>query len=280
MKWFLNNQILEKNQDCNITTENGKSTLKIKNADKKKVGKYEVVIEKNNVLAKSASSVKIKKGSDEDNIVPPTFIRPLRPTTAGLGDIILLETEVDSSPCASFQWFIGSKEVASYLKENKIHNMYITNRDNVSCLCVENVTTEIVGIITCRAENFAGSVSSSASLNILPNAKEVDGRAPEFITPLKSTTVMDGDPIILKCEVIGQPWPKIDWYYNGKSIDIARDITIGRQESGLCELCIKEAFPEMTGIYGVKAVNEFGTCTCECLVNVEGSSKVSVSKCM
>lgn len=274
VKWFRNGCQVENCDDFVIETKRGKSTLRIKNADKNKEGKYEVLIENDRgVIAKSASSVKLKKGSDVENIQPPAFIRPLRPRSVKLGENVLMETEVISSPNASFQWFIGTKEVTSYLKENKIHNIYITNRENISSLFIENISEQFAGILTCRAENFAGSVSSSASV-ILENYKQImNGKPPHFIIPLHPiTTVMDGEPIVLQCVVTGKPCPKIVWYRNGKVIQYEKDISIARQESGMCELCIKEAFPEMSGIYGCEAINEFGTCSCECLVNVEGSA--------
>lgn len=270
VKWYRNNQLIEQSDDCIIQTENGMSTIKVQKVDKKKVGKYEVIIEKNNKVAKSGSSIKLLKSLDEDQIVPPVFIIPLQPKTVILGDIVLLEVEVTSSPTASFQWFIDTREVTTYAKQNKLTNIYVTNRENVSCLCIENISKDFLGVITCRAENFAGSVSCSASLLEQPD-KEFIGQAPTIITPLESVIIMDGEPIKLSCKIKGLPWPRIDWYHNDTPVQRARDITVARQESGLCELCIKEAFPEMSGIYRCVATNEFGSCTCECTVEIEGS---------
>lgn len=278
VKWYRNNQLLEASDECSIQTVNGTSTIKMHSVDKKKVGKYEVVIQSNNMIVKSGSSVKLSKGSTEteEKIEPPAFTRPLRPDVAVLGDVLLLQAEVASTPCASFQWFVDTKDIAAYAKANKLHNVFITNRDNVSCLCVENVSADFGGIITCRAENFAGSVSSSALVEINEKAKRsTSGQAPVFIQPLKDTTVMDGEPIVLTCTVQGIPWPKVDWCQKGKPIQRAKDVTIARQESGLCELCLKEAFPEMAGSYNCIATNEFGSASCECMVVVEGSQLVA-----
>lgn len=44
--WFCNNQLLEQNDSCHISVKNGKSFIKITNADKKKIGKYEVCVRK------------------------------------------------------------------------------------------------------------------------------------------------------------------------------------------------------------------------------------------
>lgn len=274
VKWYRNNQILEPNEDCIILTDNGKSTIKMLRVDKKKVGKYEVVIENKNLVAKSASSVKLLKSANEDQIIPPIFIKPIRPKKVNLGDIVLLETEVISSPTASFQWFIDTREVTSYVKQNKLTNVYVTDRENTSCLCIENICDDFLGVITCRAENFAGSVSCSASLVLEQEDSNIIGQAPFVITPLEPLTIMDGEPIKLSCKIMGLPWPKIDWYHDGTPVQRARDITVARQESGLCELWIKEAFPEMTGTYGCIATNQFGSCNTECTVLVEGSDVI------
>ncbi|XP_045531935.1 titin isoform X5 [Pieris brassicae] len=269
ISWSFNNKIIKNDEEFKIFTEPGKSILIVQTASKTKVGKYEVLIENKDMVVKSASTLKLKKISDTENIIPPVFTRPLQPKHVALGEIILLETEVISNPCASFQWFLGNKEVISYVKESKIKNMYVTSNENISCLCIEDSTRDVPDIITCRAENFAGSVSCSAQVNVVDENDNASGVGPKFLTSLSPTTVMDGEPILLKCSVIGQPWPKIDWYHNGKLLEVARDVTIGRQESGLCQLFIKEAFPEMTGNYECVATNKFGQCISNCIVNVE-----------
>lgn len=269
--WYRNNQPLQMSEECEIIFENGLTSVTVHNANKSKVGRYEVVVERNEVIAKSASSVKLLKSPEESEIIPPVFIRPVRPTRVHIGDIVMLETEVVSQPCASLQWFIGTTELASHAKQNKLNNIYVTNKNNVSCLCIENITKEYIGVVTCRAENVAGSVSCSASLMATEEEREDSGCAPTVEEPLSAATVMDGEPIVLTCRVLGQPVPHIQWFHADDLIQKARDITIARLETGLCEICIKEAFPEMSGTYKCVATNEFGSCTTECVVEVEGS---------
>lgn len=272
--WYCNNQLLEPKDDCVINTEKGRSDIKIFRANKKKIGKYEVVIRSKDKISKSSSSVKLRKRSDEDEIKPPAFVRPLKPKEVYEGEILLLEVEVESTPCASFQWFVDTREILSYAKENKLTNIFVTTRGNVSCLCIENVTKTYKGVVTCRAENFAGSVACSASLEILEREGHIEpeGLAPYVNIPLQPITVMDGEPLVLTCEIVGQPWPIIEWYHDEQPIKRARDVILARQESGLCELCVKEAFPEMDGKYKCVAKNEFGSCSTECVVTVEGSN--------
>lgn len=277
--WYCNNQPLKPNDDCIINTEKGESIIKIRNADKKKVGKYEVVIQSKDKITKSSSSVKLKKSKEEDEIKPPVFDRSLKPKEVYEGQILLVEAEVNSTPYASFQWFVDTREMTSYAKENKLTNIFVTTRGNVSCLCIEDITKTYEGVVTCKAENFAGSVACSASLQILERERyhEPKGLAPFVSVSLQPTTVMDGEPVVLTCEIIGQPWPIIEWYHNESPIKRARDVILARQESGLCELCMKEAFPEMEGKYKCVATNEFGSCSTECVVIVEGSHLFQLS---
>lgn len=271
--WYRNNQLLQPNEECAIFYEEGLSRIIVKKANRSKVGRYEVVVQRNDVIAKSASSIKLLKSPEESEITPPVFIRPIRPTYVRYGDIVMLEAEVTSEPCASMQWFIGTTELASHAKQNKLKNIYVTNKDNVSCLCIENITKEYVGIVTCRAENVAGSVSCSASLMTTEEPEE-EGVAPLVEEPLSPAVVMDGEPIVLTCNVSGRPVPKVDWYHNEDLIQKARDVTIARLDTGLCEICIREAFPEMSGVYKCVATNRLGSCATECLVEVEGSKLV------
>lgn len=266
VNWYRNNQLLEQNGNIEIKTSNGRSIIKIIDADKKKVGKYEVVIEKDNQIVKSGSSVKLYKPSDEREIQPPAFTKLLKPSTVRLGDAVLLEVTVHSSPPASFTWFIGSQQVA---RDHNLDNIYVTTKDNASCLCIESLKEDSLGTITCRAENFAGSVSCSASLQAM-EAAEVVGMAPRVLQPLRPITVMDGDTIELTCALAGWPTPHLLWHRDGAPITRARDVVFSRWPDGLSELSIREAFPEMTGIYRCTAFNDYGTCCTECHVTVEG----------
>lgn len=269
LQWFRNNQPLISDENCEIITEDGQSTIHLKNVDKTKTGKYEVVLESCNNIIKSASTVKLTKSFQEDQILPPTFIQPLKPTNVHKGSVVLMDVIVKSQPAASFQWFIGTKDVSSIARESKLENIYITTRDNVSSICIDNINNKYEGIVTCRAENFGGSVACSANLNIIEE-ENVLGYAPEFVVPLRNTVVMDGEEIILNCIATGRPTPRINWNHDKMLLKKVRDIQFARQATGLCELKIKEAFPEMSGVYECTATNEFGSCVCDCTVTVEG----------
>lgn len=40
--------------------------------------------------------------------------------------------------------------------------------------------------------------------------------APEFVDKLSDLTVKDGEPLLLKCNVTGDPDPQVEWYKNGE----------------------------------------------------------------
>lgn len=280
VQWYHNNQPLEQNDTCMIKTEKGRSTIKISDANKKKVGKYEVVIEKDNKLVKSGSSVKLHKPSEEEEILPPSFTELLRPTAAQLGAPLLLQTAVRSLPVASFTWFLGNREIKQFASENKLDDIYVTTENNASCLYIESLREDALGTITCRAENFAGSVSCSASLAEAAVVTDAAGCAPTVRAPLEQVRVMDGDTIELECAFSGSPAPRVHWHRDGGTLLRARDLAFGRWADGLCHLTVREAFPEMTGTYRCTATNDYGSCATECHVTVEGTSRATACRTM
>lgn len=53
---------------------------------------------------------------------------------------------------------------------------------------------------------------------------EVERRAmPDFIKPLCDLEVIEGKEAVLKCRVIGLPYPTITWYHNSKKIESTED---------------------------------------------------------
>lgn len=58
------------------------------------------------------------------------------------------------------------------------------------------------GNYTCRAENVCGSVTCTASVNILPDWEIAeDFEAPHFVVKPQTAKVMDGQPVTFTCQV-------------------------------------------------------------------------------
>ena len=69
---------------------------------------------------------------------------------------------------------------------------------------MNSVTGAEAGSFRCRAENAAGKVEAIATLRIqeLPTIR---------MDPQGSVTVKVGSPLVIKCQVTGDPVPQISW---------------------------------------------------------------------
>lgn len=64
--------------------------------------------------------------------------------------------------------------------------------------------SEQVGTFTCRAENVAGSITSTSTVNIIPDTEweeVVEFTSPRFTQRLMPIRVMDGEKVMFTCKV-------------------------------------------------------------------------------
>lgn len=129
---------------------------------------------------------------------------------------------------------------------------------------------------TCRAENVAGSVTSTATVNMLEpfETEEVTELiSPRFVEKVESIRLMDGEKLVLTAKVHGVPIPKVEWRrHGGETIEESKDIFTQQDNSGRCTLTIKEVFPEDEGEYVCLAKNKIGEALSRCIVTVDGKT--------
>jgi hypothetical protein len=80
----------------------------------------------------------------------------------------------------------------------------VVTADNRSVLIIREVASEYDGIYTCRAENVAGSVTCTATVNVVPVTEWEDVTelvSPTFVKKLASVRVMDGEEVHFTCQV-------------------------------------------------------------------------------
>lgn len=150
--------------------------------------------------------------------------------------------------------------------------MRIVTKENRSVLLVKEIKPEFAGTYTCRAENVGGSVTCTATVNLLDTTWEeaTELISPTFVKRLSPARVMDGESVNLTCVVQGKPTPKVEWYHDDKLIKEGKEITILQDTEGVCSLAIMEVFPEDAGQYTCRAVNPIGEAVCTSSLVVEG----------
>lgn len=267
IKWLRNGREIIVNEDVTIETTEDTTTITVINMSRKRAGKYEVCAKNKVGEAKASGSVMVTDTVETEKITAPRFIQPLEPRFIAENEVCIVEAIVESEPMSSFQWFIHNEPVVS-----SEHTRIIT-QENKSILLIDNFQKKFSGPFMCRAENVGGSVTSTATINLLEDTKFEEPQeftSPRFVEQLEPTSVMDGEKLILTCQVEGTPTPKIQWYRNEEKVLENKDISIYQDTQGLCILTIQEVFPEDEGQYTCQAVNKVGEATTATSVNVEG----------
>lgn len=277
--WYRNNMPVKESKDYVITTEENKTVLKISKRAPQKPGKYEVRATNPKGEATSAGSVTVTKDQETLKAIAPRFIQPITPKIVAPGEVVIMEAVVEAMPIASFTWYIHATPLKS------TPEIRITTTDNKSVLYIKEVKPEYAGPITCRAENVAGSVTCTATLNIIEETEweeTTELEYPRFVKQLSPVRVMDGEKVTFTCKVVGKPIPKTEWFHNGLPVREAKDVTISQDSEGVCMLSISEVFPENAGEYICQAVNKVGEAVCKSSLLVEGKPyllQLSVNLC-
>lgn len=277
--WMKNGKPVDvaTDESISIETEANISRLTIADVDRKRAGKYEIVATNEVGEARASCSVMIVSDVDSADLIAPRFVEMLRPKTVLADDCVILEARVESFPLSSFQWFFESQPIVA-TDVIRIHSA-----DNRAILSVDSFARDMDGMYTCRAENVAGSVTSSASVRLVDTETDLEEHkketAPRFVNKLEPLQLMDGDALKLTCQVTGYPVPKIQWLCNKHVISETKGFHMLQDSRGICELQIPEIFVEDAGIYVCKAINKCGKATTKANVAIEGTEqKIALSQ--
>ncbi|KAH8272397.1 hypothetical protein KR018_008161, partial [Drosophila ironensis] len=269
IRWMRNGREIVENDEICVETTETTTTIRVINMTRKRTGKYEIWAKNKVGEAKSSGSVVVSDQKPEQQIKPPRFVKPIEPKLFGEHEVALIEVVVDSEPLSSFQWFVHNEPLKS---SNEVR---IVSQANKSTLLIEDFQRKFAGPFTCRAENVGGSVTSTATVNLLetlPQEETVEFESPRFIEELgKTVEVMDGESLLLNCQVTGKPTPKVEWYHNEEKITENKETTILQDVQGICQLQISEVFPENQGHYKCVASNKIGKSVTKTVVNIQGT---------
>ena len=121
------------------------------------------------------------------------------------------------------------------------------------------------GDYTCRLENVAGQVESSA--NLVVNQPTLRGVAPDFRTKLTDQRVQQNQTAKFTCAAVGTPKPIISWFKDGKQLpnDDRYKMDDNDAES---TLEISNITPPDAGVYECVAKNSAGEARCKAKLNI------------
>lgn len=109
VKWFRNGIEITPTNKNEIKIYENTAELTISEITKKDSGKYEIRVQNEVGEARSSSSITVKEHKDTSEVKAPRFVEPIQPQLVAEGEVVIMETKVESYPASSFQWFHESK---------------------------------------------------------------------------------------------------------------------------------------------------------------------------
>ncbi|XP_066467680.1 striated muscle preferentially expressed protein kinase isoform X2 [Tiliqua scincoides] len=93
--------------------------------------------------------------------------------------------------------------------------------------------------------------------------------APSFEVALSDQAVLEGQDVVLRIRVQGEPKPIVHWLKNRHPVKYGRRISAVEEDGG--SFCLRIHMVECTdaGYYACKAINEYGTKQCEAKLDVQ-----------
>ncbi|VDN06567.1 unnamed protein product [Thelazia callipaeda] len=289
--WYKDGQkLLFENRMLHCSYHNGNVRLNIMNVTANDSGEY--LCEAVNAFGKDVSQCIVKvidmaSGSAlererestsptalEDETKAPVFTAPLHDVVFNEGSREILEVEVDAHPKPMIEWLLNGK----LLQESSAIRSHFDG--HLAILEISEVHSEHQGEVICRAVNKLGSAETRCSV-LLDESKtfaEVP-KIPEFCEKLRSIKVKnEGDTLTLKCKVIGQPEPEIQWLLNGKVIKTNAQKRIRTFDDGVSLLEILNITSESCGTYTALARNVYGDAHTSAEISLDGQVTTVMKK--
>uniref|UniRef100_A0A0K0E9V3 Ig-like domain-containing protein n=1 Tax=Strongyloides stercoralis TaxID=6248 RepID=A0A0K0E9V3_STRER len=207
---------------------------------------------------------------EEKILLKPRIITPLMDIEANEGDKINIVAKISGSPPPAIKWMKDGKLLT------ETNDVKMTSINGLAKLTITEVFITDSAVYTLAISNPLGHDESSATLHVkeLQSDKEksfISGK-PIFLKELTTTTVDEGDIIILDCIIKSSPEPEVIWFKEEELIieDSRKTLKfIGDH----CTLTIINSNLEDSGLYKCLAKNINGETINFCKVTVQKRNK-------
>uniref|UniRef100_A0A8C4WWZ8 Ig-like domain-containing protein n=1 Tax=Eptatretus burgeri TaxID=7764 RepID=A0A8C4WWZ8_EPTBU len=248
--WYHNKNNIGASTDIVHHSNGSQCSLTINNVQEKHKGYY--ICEASNEAGKVQNSawLCVKRRTF---IVPPSFIRPLVPVKARVGETARFTCELVEVPQLTVQWFKDAIELHNSDKYKIITQNYVST--------LEVFRSQIIdcGEYTCKASNPVGQESCSVELAVFEPA--IFTKKPE------SSSTFAGKKLQLRCEVSGSVPLKVSWFKEGTILVESANLHL-HSERNAHFLEISEVMVAHAGEYVCKVTNPHGGEACTVDVTV------------
>lgn len=262
VKWFKDSEeIVEEKEKITIITEEGRSTLIIKNAKPEEAGNYQVELINSEGKETSSANVTVESAA-----ISPKITEMLSDVEVHELETTVMKITATGVPTPEVQWFKDGTPLQ--IDSERIFVQETETSEHI--LTINQVQLEDAGVYSCKASNKVGSEESKAKLDVIEVLQ-----APKFTKELPEIMVKEVETAELAVTVTGKPTPNVCWTKDGIPINIDNvHFATKQDESGHHTLVIKQARLEDAGIYSCKASNKVGEAEIKTLFAVEQENEV------
>ncbi|CAJ0933626.1 unnamed protein product, partial [Mesorhabditis belari] len=190
-----------------IIIEGAGSGLLLRNGNPKDEGQYKCVASSPagnatlniNVSMIKRPTVKHPNATEEEYGDEHVETEPIKATE---GETIDLPCRIDGRPKPTITWMLDGRGITADNKD------YTILEDNT--LRIHKTDRTTTGRFVCTAVNAAGEAEQVTQLSVV---------APPLITPGNTNyNLIEGHPIVIPCDVHGEPQPEIQWFLNDELV--------------------------------------------------------------
>ncbi|EYB87861.1 hypothetical protein Y032_0256g374 [Ancylostoma ceylanicum] len=244
----------------------GTATLRIRDAKKSDFGQYRITAKNEGGTETSSCQVTVKEKGEEPS--KPRFIIPLKSTEAEIGEKKEFEVKLRGFPKPTLEWFLNDQPI-KFDDRITVEDLGAGNY----CLTIKDIRESDFGTLRCRATNELGKDECQAEfarLGVRPGRDKDDDRyPPRFNVPLWDRRIPINDPLSIECHVDAKPTAEIEWFKDGKKLEITESIEIRNTPDGACRVRIARFGREEVGVYQCVATNPLGVADTRSTYTVE-----------
>ncbi|CAF1491714.1 unnamed protein product, partial [Adineta ricciae] len=236
VQWFFNGKLLRSGGKISIVDEHGLHILRINNTTDADAGTIKCLVK--NSVGQIQSEVQLQITGEQH---APKIIDKSSSAELKAGEQIEFFVKVSGTPKPTVTWSRKGVIIAN----NELYQLRTDN--DTHYLLIKNVVADVAGTYVINVTNAAGDVSGEIDL-------EITGLSTFFDRQLRDTTVTQGRPFTLDCEVnIKDGEPTITWMKDNQPIVQSDRVVISKKGSKMHLLSVKQALPSDAGYYSVKA---------------------------
>ncbi|CAM4905811.1 unnamed protein product [Rotaria socialis] len=253
VQWFLNGQLLRSGGKISIVEERGLFILRINNITDSDVGEIKCLAK--NSLSEISRDVSLKITGEQR---PPSIVDKSKSTEVNPNESVEFFVKVTGAPTPTITWTRKGMAISS----NEFYQLRTEN--DTHYLLIKKAGADVMGAYLITATNTSGKVSAEIDLSIT-------GLTTIFERPLRDTSVTQGRPLTLDCELdIKKGIPKVVWMKNNQPIVKSDRIIPSMKGNKVHVLTIKNATPADAGYYSVTATlgNETSVSDAQVLIEV------------